>query len=64
MGLHRPERYCESSAVMLVRGVGSPSGITPFPYRILAFSLSSLVSWLYLASHSSSGHYHRQPVQI
>jgi hypothetical protein len=38
--------YHEPSGDMLVRGVGCPSSFTPFPYRIVAFTLSSLVSWL------------------
>ena len=33
-------------AVTRVRGVGPPSSFTPFPHRIVAFSLSSFVSWL------------------
>ena len=45
-GLHRGERYHEPYAVTLVRGVDAPSSFTPFPYRIVAFSLSFLVSWL------------------
>ena len=37
---------CEAYTVMPVRGVRPPSSFTPCPCRILAFSLSSLVSWL------------------
>jgi hypothetical protein len=56
------ERSIVALCRMFVRGAGLPSGFTPFLYRILAFALSSLVSWLYLASHSR-GRRHRQPVR-
>jgi hypothetical protein len=45
-GLHPGEWHREPYAVMLVRGEALPSSFTPFRYRIFAFSLSSLVSWL------------------
>jgi len=49
--------------VTLVRGAGPSSTFTPFPHRIVAFSLSSLISWLYLVSHGRE-HCHRSPAQI
>jgi len=52
-----------STPVTLVRGTGPFSNFTPFPHRIVAFSLSSLVSWLYLVSHGR-GYCHGSPAQI
>ena len=42
----REQWHREPYAVTRVRGVGPPSSFTPFPHRIVAFSLSSFVSWL------------------